>query len=200
NTVLTDVASTKVNVVECASQALRGRPDIAFVPAHPIAGSEQRGPLAAEPDLFEGSVCILTPMTNTFPDTKRAVMGLWQSLGARTVSMTPQAHDRLVARISHLPHMAAVALMALVDPDEAELSGGGLRDTTRVASGDPDLWREICRANSGPIREALVDLIAVLKDMAGALQKGDMDAVHRMLTHAKQKRDSTIASHPGEGQ
>ncbi len=200
NAVLTDVASTKVDVVECVSTALRERPDVAFVPAHPIAGSERRGPLAADAELFEGAVCILTPMTNTFPDSKKAVARLWQALGARTVSMTPQAHDRLVARISHLPHLTAVALMALVAPDEAELSGGGLRDSTRVASGDPDLWREICRANRGAIREALVDLIAVLKEMADALQRGDMDALHRMLEEAKQKRDTTIASHEGEGQ
>ncbi|MGD2175935.1 MAG: prephenate dehydrogenase/arogenate dehydrogenase family protein [Candidatus Brocadiaceae bacterium] len=192
--IVTDVASTKVKVIETISATLRERPEVAYIPTHPMAGSEHSGPLAARGDLFQGAVCIITPLTNTFPETKSAIVRMWESLGAHTVSMTPQAHDRLVARISHTPHLAAAALMALTEDDEARLGGGGLRDTTRVASGDPDLWVGICRANRGEVHAALRDYIAILEEVAASLRNGDLGYLKDFLQKAKRKRDETIAN------
>jgi len=193
---LTDVASSKASVIETVLAAFHGRPDLAYLPSHPMAGSEQSGPLAASADLFEGSVCILTPLTTTTPEDKRTLTALWNALGARVVSMSPQAHDRLVARISHLPHLAAAALMMAVQERDMPLCGGGLRDTTRVAAGSPSMWTDICRANTAQIHQALTEYIGVLTEMAEALEAGRMDAVERMLTAAKKRRDSLAETEP----
>jgi len=191
--ILTDVASTKAKVIETISAALRERPDVAYIPTHPMAGSEQSGPLGARADLFEGAVCIITPLTNTFPDTKSAIRRMWEAMGARTVSMSPQAHDRLVARISHVPHLAAAALMEMIDDREANLAGGGLRDTTRIASGSPELWIDICRANRQQVQRALEDYIDVLQGMAYALRDGHLGKLKHIFQEAKNRRDSSLA-------
>ncbi|MHC4481347.1 MAG: prephenate dehydrogenase [Planctomycetota bacterium] len=192
---LIDVASSKVKVVEVISSALRQRPDVAYIPTHPMAGSEQRGPAAADPDLFEGAICIVTPLPNTFPDTKSQVTHMWQALGATVVSMTPQAHDRAVARISHVPHLAAAALMALVHSPQMRLCGKGLLDTTRVASGDPDLWMDICKSNREDIREALVEYVNLLQEMAEGLAHGNLARLRTILKEAKERRDGLVESH-----
>jgi prephenate dehydrogenase len=191
DSVLTDVASTKVRVVATVTSALRERPDIAYMPTHPMAGSERSGPLAARADLFEGSVCILTPMTNTYPTTKSTIKKMWETFGARTVSMSPQLHDALVARISHVPHLVAAALMLLVREEDALLGGGGLRDTTRIASADPELWLGICRDNREQIRLALDQYGAILREMSDSLKTGDLGKLEHMLDEAKSKRDRT---------
>ncbi len=199
--VLSDVASTKVQVINTIRSSLQQRPDVSYVPAHPMAGSEKRGPLAAQADLFEGSVCIVTPLEKPVEAAGQRVIALWEALGARVIRMEAEAHDRLVARISHLPHLAAAALMAVIEDDEARLSGGGLRDTTRVASGDPRLWVDICRTNRGQIHRALTDYIELLREAADAVESGDMQSLSRLLGEAKQKRDRTIAesaNHPPE--
>jgi prephenate dehydrogenase len=108
-TLVTDVASTKARVVDVVSSALRGRPDVSYIPTHPMAGGERSGPEAAAADLFEGAVCIITPLTNTFPESKSAIVRMWEAMGARTVSMTPQAHDRRTRPVrartaGHDPH------------------------------------------------------------------------------------------------
>lgn len=189
---LTDVASTKVRVIETVSAALRERPDVAYIPTHPMAGSEQSGPLAARADLFEGAVCIITPLTNTYPETKRTIRRMWEALGATTVSMSPQAHDRLVARISHVPHLAAAALMGMLDDREAGLAGGGLRDTTRIASGSPELWIDICRSNREQVRRALDSYVQVLQQMSDALRDGNLGELRDLLEEAKRRRDSSL--------
>jgi prephenate dehydrogenase len=185
---VTDVASAKVRVIEVIASALRFRPDVSYIPSHPMAGSEKSGPLAGSPDLFEGAVCILTPMTNTFPESKGRITQMWRSLGARVVSMTPQSHDRLVARISHVPHLAAAALLSYLEDGEMTLSGGGLRDTTRIAGGDPDLWIDICRDNRDEVRAALEAYAAVIGRMADALRSGDLAPVRDVLQTARDKR------------
>jgi prephenate dehydrogenase len=190
--ILTDVASSKVRVVETISSALRNRPDVAYIPTHPMAGSEQSGPLAASADLFEGSVCIITPLTNTSPESKGAITRMWNALGARVVSMTPQAHDRTVARISQMPHIAAAALLAVLDDADAALCGKGLLDTTRVASGSPDMWLDICKTNRERIRDALTDYVKVLKETADALDEGNLGRLRAVLEMAKQKRDRLL--------
>lgn len=185
----TDVASTKVEVVEVISSALHSRPDVSYIPTHPMAGSEQRGPEAAKADLFAGAICIVTPLTDTFPESKSCIAGMWRALGAKVVSMTPQAHDRAVARISHMPHLAAAALMAVMDEADARLCGKGLLDTTRVASGSPSIWTDICRANREHIRASVTEYIGLLQKMVDALDNGNMARLNEILETAKSKRD-----------
>lgn len=191
--ILTDVASSKVRVVEIVSSALQERPDVAYIPTHPMAGSEQSGPLAASADLFEGSICIITPLTNTFPESKSLITRMWAALGARVVSMTPQAHDRAVARMSHMPHLVAAAILAALDEADMSLCGKGLLDTTRVASGSPELWMDICRTNRENVRDALTDYINLLKEVADGLGEGDLGPLRAVLEAAKQKRDRLLA-------
>jgi len=190
--ILTDVTSSKVKVIETISSALRSRPDVAYIPTHPMAGSEQSGPLAASAELFEGAICIITPLTNTFPDSKRLITQMWNALGARVVSMTPQAHDRAVARISHMPHLAAAAMLAVLKEADMSLCGKGLLDTTRVAGGSPDLWLDICKTNREDIRDSLNDYIRVLKRVAEDLDGGNLGPLRTMLVDAKQKRDRLV--------
>ncbi len=189
---LTDVASSKARVVETIISALDGRPDVSYIPSHPMAGSEQSGPLAASADLFEGCICIITPLSNTFPETKSEIVHLWKALGATVVSMSPQAHDRAVARISHLPHLAAVALVEVLSEQDMRLCGRGLLDTTRVASGSPDLWVDICQTNREEIRDALNSYVAFLQQLADHLMAGDVEDLRSALVSAKQKRDRLV--------
>jgi prephenate dehydrogenase len=187
--VLTEVASSKVQVIRTLQEALEPRSDVQLVPTHPMAGSEQSGPLAADEALFEGSVCIVTPLPEEIGDAHRRVRELWQALGATVVDMTPSEHDRLVARISHVPHLAASALMHTVDEETMHYCGGGLRDTTRIAASSPDLWMDIYRSNRQEIRAAMREYIDTLQEMIRALNEDDMDALRRQLGAAKSYRD-----------
>jgi len=186
---LIDVASSKVEIVRTVTAALAERPDVAYVPTHPMAGSEQTGPLAATPDLFQGSVCIVTPLPGVPLPRVGAIVVLWTALGAEVVDMTPEEHDRLVARISHVPHLAASALMHIVDPATMHCCGGGLRDTTRIAASSPDLWMGIYAANREEIHAALSDYIATLQGMMAALDADDRDALHALLAAAQARRN-----------
>ncbi len=186
---LTDVASTKTEVVETITAGLRGRPDIFYVPTHPMAGSEQSGPEAARADLFEGAVCVITPLADTFPEHKGRIAELWRALGAEVLSMTPQEHDRAVARTSHLPHLAAAALLEMLQEPDGPLCATGLLDTTRVASGKPEIWLDICATNRRPVREALRAYGRLIERMADALDDGDLTALEQTLTEARDTRE-----------
>ncbi len=186
---LIDVASSKVEIVGAIITALVDRPDVAYIPTHPMAGSEQTGPLAATPDLFQGSVCIITPLPDTPLPRVGAIVALWTALGAEVVDMMPEEHDRLVARISHVPHLAAAALMHIVDPATMYCCGGGLRDTTRIAASSPDLWMGIYTANRVEIHQALSDYIKTLQDMMAALDANDQDALRALLATAQARRN-----------
>jgi prephenate dehydrogenase len=187
--VLTEVASSKVQVIETLQAALGACEDVQLVPTHPMAGSEQSGPLAADEALFEGSVCIITPLQDQETEAFPRIRGLWQALGATVVSMSPSQHDRLVARISHVPHLAASALMHTVDEGTMHYCGGGLKDTTRIAASSPDLWMDIYRSNREEIREAMRDYIGTLRRMMDALDADDMPALREQLEQARCRRD-----------
>jgi len=192
--VLTDVASTKQRVIQTLTAALRDRPDVAYVPAHPMAGSEQRGAENARAALFEGSVCILTPLPEATGPPLSRVRGLWEGVGATVREMAPADHDRLVARISHLPHLAAAALLHTISAEEGMLAGSGLVDTTRVASGDPSLWRGICETNPEQVAAALDSYVEVLRRIRSAIADGRFTALEQALREAKDKRDGLLAA------
>jgi prephenate dehydrogenase len=191
-TLLSEVASAKQGVIRTASGALAHRPDVAFIPTHPMAGSERRGASHAAADMFEGSVCIFTPLEGTPDAALDALRRMWEGVGATVRLMDPADHDRLVARISHLPHLAAAALMDMVTPDEAAFAGGGLTDTTRVASGDPKLWRDICEFNAEQIAFALEAYGARMQSIRALLTEGRYDELEEVLRRAKSKRDELL--------
>jgi prephenate dehydrogenase len=198
--ILTDVASSKSRVIETVAGALADRPDVAYVPTHPMAGGEQSGPLAASGGLFEDAICIITPFAEPTGSPEERIRQMWEALGARVVTMPAEEHDRTVARISHVPHLAASALIAFLHETDMEFCGRGLVDTTRVASGSPDMWVDICGSNALEITQALVEFIQVLEEVRSRIENGDHVGLRATLAAAKEKRDRLLGLRaPGPG-
>jgi prephenate dehydrogenase len=189
--VVTDVGSTKRNIVRAAERLAATRP-LAFVGSHPMAGSEQAGYRVARPDLFRGATVIVTPTETTELAALKKTTEFWEALGARVSSLDPETHDRTVAAISHLPHLIACALVdgaARAEPAALEFAARGFRDTTRIAAGDPDMWAEIFLAN----RDALTATVEAFREALGELQQvidgGRADALRAVLARIKATRD-----------
>lgn len=190
--VVTDVGSTKQNVIADALEALGGRAG-QFVPAHPIAGKEVAGVAHADPDLYRDRLVILTPARHTRIGPLQQITGMWEALGCKVQTMTPQAHDAAFAAISHLPHMTAFALMhSILNQDGAAdtlaLGGSGFRDFTRIAAGDPDMWRDIFLCNRNEMLHQTEHLIASLQVFAKAIAEGDSQALHALIQQASAAR------------
>jgi len=192
--VVTDVGSTKARVVATAERILG--PGGPFVGSHPMAGSEQKGVGASRADLFTGATCILTPTARTRPGVVKRVGAFWKSLGMRTVRMTPAEHDRALARISHLPHVLASLLMMLPEDPDLDVAATGFRDTTRLASGDPEMWRDILTTNRRAVLQAIDKLGKNLQDLRNRIAHGDAGPIEQFLADAKQRRDATVARDP----
>ena len=160
-----------------------------------MAGSERTGMAAARADLFTGAVCIVTPTAATDLRAVSETGAFWKSLGGTVRELSPQAHDEAIAWISHLPHLLAAALVNTVAARNAEalaLCGPGFRDTTRVASGPPEMWAEILAENCGAVRTSLEALIEKLGEIATLLARSarERDALmNQFLTQAKAERD-----------
>lgn len=191
---ITDAGSTKAQLVADAEKALTAvlPQTVPFVGSHPIAGSERNGPEAAQADLFVGRVVVMTPTERTDPAAAAAIEEFWRSLGAEVMKMDPEAHDAVIARTSHLPHLVAAALASTTpqDDDCRPLIGNGWSDTTRIASGDPELWRQIFLANRGPTLNALADFETVLRTWRHALESGDGQLLTQLLKEGKSRRDA----------
>jgi prephenate dehydrogenase len=189
--VVTDVGSTKAAVDRMARRILgrSGR----FVGGHPMAGSELKGPSHARADLFVGAPCILTPTR----DTPRAVLAtverLWRALGARVVRMSPAAHDRAVAAVSHLPHVLAVLLMTLPRRADLEVAASGFADSTRLAGGDVEMWRDIFMTNRKAILAAIDAFDEDLMRLRDLVETGDAKGIEQFLAAAKARRDAWSA-------
>ena len=154
--IVTDVGSVKYPIVNDLSHALNGA--ARFVGSHPMAGSEQSGIEAARRDLLENAVCIVTPREDTDKTALQTVHDFWKALGCSVKTLAPLEHDEIVARISHLPHVVAAAVVNVVCSDGAHplnFAGPGFKDFTRIASGPPDMWTEICVENRHEIARAL---------------------------------------------
>jgi len=191
---VTDVGSVKKSVVETLEK-LFGRGG-SFVGSHPMCGSEEAGLQAARTDLYQGALCVITPTSHSNPQAVRAVSALWQTVGARTIEMEPAEHDRAAAIVSHVPHVAAALLVELVraeKPSFRELCAGGFRDTTRIASGSPDLWAGILSSNRAEVLAALRKLTAAATRLEGALQSNDTDALRAFLAQAAQHRSEILS-------
>lgn len=193
--VVTDVGSVKAAVVAGMEDALRGS-GFDFVGSHPIAGSERAGLEAARADLFEGQACLVTPTLFSTDAGLASVRGLWKLLGCRLHEMSPEEHDRKVARISHMPHMAAaaVALAGLHDdPTAGVCVGNGFRDTTRVASGNVDLWTGIVMENRQEVLLAVKDVRDRMSELVALMENLDESGLRRFLQEAKILRDSVAS-------
>lgn len=192
--VVTDVGSVKAPVVTAVEDVLAAK-KIAFVGSHPMAGSEKSGLAGARADLFEGMTCIITPTLFTEEIALQQVRWLWTQAGCHLLEMSPEEHDRKIASISHMPHLAAVAvaLSALQqDASTAHCMGNGFRDTTRIASGNPELWTGIISQNREPVLAALEELQTVLGRLTQAIEQCDDKALHAILNQAKSLRDQAI--------
>lgn len=187
-TLMTDVGSTKGAIVA----GLRGvlPAGVSFIGSHPLAGSERSGAAAADADLFVDRVVVITPEDNTPSGALEALRGFWRGLGARIVEMDAEEHDRALAVTSHLPHLAAAALAAATPPELLGLSAGGWADCTRIAAGDPELWRQIFAENRDPLLAALARFEEQLAALRAAIESGDDETLLRLLTTAKERRDS----------
>ncbi len=188
--ILTDVGSTKARLVQDL-EALAGT-RIHYVGSHPMAGSEKRGVDEADPALFQDALCFLTPTPRSDERAAALLTQLWQELGASVRRIDPAEHDRLVAAASHLPHLVAAALVNVTSPDAMSCTGGGFRDTTRVASGDPRMWADVCLHNRDRILDALQAFEGEVQSLRGLLERGDEAELLAWLTAAKTARDEQV--------
>ncbi len=188
---VTDVGSVKQFPHDALAPLLAAR-GIPFIGSHPMAGSEQFGIAAADSRLFEGSACLLTNDGEAPAGLTRRLEAFWQSVGCETTWLGAAAHDALVARISHLPHILAAsgARVCLADQTLGRFSGGGLRDTTRVAAGNPEMWAEILTENRAALIEPLREAIADLGKFLAFLEASDHALARDWLATAKLRRDS----------
>ncbi|HHT9138892.1 MAG TPA: prephenate dehydrogenase [Candidatus Wunengus sp. YC60] len=189
NSILTDVGSTKKHIVEQITHNIRK--DITFVGAHPIAGSEQRGVEFASPDLFEGCTCIITPLNNHTKEVE-TISQLWRHLGAKIKYLTPEQHDEILAFVSHLPHLAASCLINAIKKEHLVCGASGLRDTTRVASGDPELWVDIFVQNRENVMKSIDNFINELNEFKNALVNKNNTKILDKLKNAKLSRDNVF--------
>ena len=195
--IVTDVGSVKADVVR-ELESLVAKAGEHFVGSHPMAGGEKMGVLASKADLYTNAVCVITPTKKSNTAAVRKVEGFWKSLGARTLQLNAAQHDLLVSRTSHLPHVVAAALAGLVlDPkhpkSQVGLCATGFRDTTRIASGSPEMWRDIALANRKNISQSVDAFVGELKKFQAALKKGDAKAVEKFFATAKERRDNWCA-------
>ncbi len=190
--ILTDVGSTKNYIVSQINNEIKsrgGREKPNFIGAHPLAGSEQRGIESARSDLFEGSVCVLTPTSLNSKQGITRLSSMWKALGARISIMTPSKHDEVLALVSHLPHFVASSLAGVIDEKHWKFAASGLRDTTRIASGDPELWLDISKQNKKEIIEALRSFSEEVECMINDLERGNDKKLLDRLKKAKTVRD-----------
>lgn len=191
--VVTDVGSVKGDLVaEVEDEIPPGR---TYVAGHPIAGTERSGPEAARPELFQNSLCVLTPTPRTSVEALEKVTHLWEMLGSRVVLMDPFRHDRVFALVSHLPHVVAYALMralpSLAEEGEEFLrfSAGGLRDFTRIAASDPVMWRDILLWNRKEVLEAIARFQKVLQRFEEMINTQDAVRLVEEFQQAKETRE-----------
>ena len=194
--VITDVGSAKVSVVHDA-QAIFGKLPEGFVPGHPIAGTERSGVEASFAELYQNRCFIMTPGETTAPWAVEKVRRLWEGMGSQVVAMDAAHHDEVLAATSHLPHVLAFALVDTLGQmherkEIFQFAAGGFRDFTRIASSDPDMWRDICLANGDAILHVLDLFKKELDALASAIESRDGARIETVLRRAKRIRDKNV--------
>ena len=203
--VVTDMGSTKG---EFCHRVAAEHPGMCLVGSHPVAGSEKQGAGAARADLFEGRRCVVTPLSGTPEEAVQRVEALWRAVGAGTLRMPPEDHDRLLARTSHLPHLVSAALAETIGRDRAEevgtFCGPGFCDTTRLAAGSIPMWRDILETNRAAIESELRAFKDALDALYRDIQAGDSVSWTRFLDRARaaraallEGRGASVPSEPG---
>ena len=194
--IITDVGSSKGSIVAELDALPEG---VSFVPAHPIAGTENSGAAAGFAELFTGRLCILTPTAETDDAALEAVGAMWEAVGSKVISMDVAAHDSILSAVSHLPHMIAYTLVNTVaestrsgSQDILGFSAGGFKDFTRIASSSPEMWADICSANSGPIVEMINAFLKRLERLKHLIKDNDRAGIEAEFKAAKRLRDSLI--------
>ena len=188
--VVCDVGSVKGEISRLGHEAVSGESH--FIGAHPMAGSEKTGWEHGDANLFEGRTCFVTPVASSSTPATAKVVAFWKELGAEVVTIDPDKHDEIVAHISHLPQVLASALCAFLakkDPAWRNYAGGGLRDTTRIAASDPQLWRTILEQNRDEILRALRQYQDELQTLHAAVSNRDWLEVVARLERGKAYRD-----------
>ncbi len=198
--IVTDAGSTKADVVEAARAAL-GTRFADFVPGHPIAGSEQSGPGAARADLYRGKRVVLTPQDETRADAVATVRALWEAAGAQVETLGAAQHDRIFAAVSHLPHLAAFALVddlaQRADGDTFfRFAASGFRDFTRIAGSSPEMWRDIALANREAVLAELDAYLASLQALRSAVSAEDAEALLAIFSRAREARNHWMHTKP----
>jgi prephenate dehydrogenase len=191
--VVTDVGSAKGTVVQELEPIMRAA-KAHFIGSHPMAGSEKTGLSAARADLFRDAICLVTPGVGASVEAVCAVQNFWKALGGWPIRITPELHDDLVSRSSHLPHVVAAELANYVlspahPKEQALVCANGFKDTTRIASGSPEMWRDIALANRKNLSRVLGVFIEDLQEFQLALEREDVKAVEEFFSKAKQRRD-----------
>ena len=185
NCIVTDVGSTKLEIVEGLEKIFPN-----YVGSHPLAGSEKRGIGNAYPDIFKNSLCILTPTKSTNIRALNQVQRLWQLLGARIKFLTPEGHDKALSFVSHLPHAVAFSLMETMPGEHLKFAANGLKDTTRLAASDAELWSDIFLSNSKNLIRTIDAFQKNLSSLKNAVKEKDRSQLYIILKKAKAKRDS----------
>jgi len=191
--VITDLGSTKTQIVERAEKVLHH--SLLFVGSHPLVGSEKKGPASANAQLYEGGACVMTPTDKTNRLAKEKMKQFWTQLGSSVKFMTPQEHDQILGYISHLPHLIAFALMKAMPDEYLDHATQGLKDTTRIAASDPQIWRDITLSNHKPILKSLDDAVKVLASMRKAIVARDGEVLTEIFKQAKGKRERLDRAH-----
>jgi cyclohexadieny/prephenate dehydrogenase len=189
--VVTDVGSLKKEICERAEQVFENKSSF-FIGSHPMAGSEKAGMEFASADLLIQKRCILTPAKNTREENLKKITELWKRVGMSVTSMDMDEHDEIMSWISHLPHLVASSLINTIIsrvPEMSRYCGNGLRDTTRIAAGNPQMWMQILLGNKKNLKRGIDDLIESLEEFKEALSEGDQVNILKILQYAKDSRD-----------
>jgi cyclohexadieny/prephenate dehydrogenase len=195
--IVTDVGSTKASVI--AQMAPHMPDNVHFIPGHPLAGTEKSGPDAGFAGLFRDRWCIFTPVPDTDPAALDKLKAFWTALGSRIDEMDPQHHDKVLAIVSHLPHIIAYNIVgtaddlgAVTESEVIKYSASGFRDFTRLAASDPTMWRDVCLHNKDAILEMLSRFSEDLAYLQRAIRWGEGDKLFELFTRTRAIRRSII--------
>jgi len=192
--ILTDVGSTKLNILEAAKAIWPEGLPTGFIPGHPIAGAEKSGVSASQTDLFNHKKVILTPPEGASSEATLTLARVWQAIGAEVVQMEPKRHDQVLAATSHLPHLLAFSLADTLaaeaeSTDIFRYAAGGFRDFTRIAASDPTMWHDVCFANREQLLEQIDRFMTGVQDLRAAVDQGDSQRLLGIFTRAKASRE-----------
>lgn len=193
--IVTDVGSTKYFILQEVNNLLSGlglekKSGINFIGGHPIAGSENTGVEYSTANLFDRSICVLTPTKSNSKLALGKLSNMWESLGATVINMTAEKHDKILARTSHLPQLIAFSLANIIKEEQWQFSGGGLKDMTRIASSDPNLWMDICTQNKNNIAQTIDLFIKELSIIRNELVKNDNTKLKKRFDNSRNKRNA----------